>query len=40
VFGILVAVVMEIIRRWHRRNTVVHREEVERLLVIARTDSH
>lgn len=40
VFGVLVAVFMEIIRRWHRSNTVVHREEVERLLVIARTDTH
>jgi hypothetical protein len=29
---------MEIIRRWHQRNTVVHREEVERLLTIARSD--
>jgi MFS transporter, LPLT family, lysophospholipid transporter len=38
VFGLLVAVTMEIIRRWHKHNTVVHREEVERLLAIARTD--
>ena len=40
VFGVVVAVVMELIRRWHHRNTVMHREEVERLLVIARSDSH
>jgi hypothetical protein len=38
VFGLLVAATMEIIRRWHQRNTVVHREEVERLLTIARSD--
>ncbi len=38
IFGLLVAATMEIIRRWHRRNTVVHHEEVERLLVIARSD--
>ncbi len=40
VLGLLVAGVMELIRRWHQRNLVLHREEVERLLVIARTDSH
>lgn len=38
VFGLLVAATMEIIRRWHRRNTIVHRDEVERLLAIARSD--
>ena len=40
VFGLLVAGVMELIRRWHRSNTVHHHEEVERLLVIARSDGH
>ena len=40
VFGLLVAATMEIIRRWHRRNTIQHREELERLLAIARTDGH
>jgi MFS transporter, LPLT family, lysophospholipid transporter len=40
VFGLAVAGIMEVIRRWHRRNTVLHREEVERLLAIARTDTH
>jgi MFS transporter, LPLT family, lysophospholipid transporter len=40
IFGVVVAATMELIRRWHRRNTVVHRDEVERLLAIARTDAH
>ncbi|MCZ8109733.1 MAG: lysophospholipid transporter LplT [Betaproteobacteria bacterium] len=40
VFGVMVAVVMEIIRRWHRHNTVQHADEVGRLLEIARTDRH
>jgi len=40
IFGLLVAFTMEIIRRWHRHNTVAHRVEVERLLAIARTDGH
>ena len=39
-FGLLVAVTMEVIRRWHRHNLAVHGAEVERLLVIARTDGH
>ena len=40
VFGLSVALIMELIRRWHRRNLLLHREEVERLLAIARTDGH
>ncbi len=40
IFGLVVAGMMELIRRWHARNCVTHREEVERLLVIARTDGH
>ena len=40
VFGLLVACTMELIRRWHLRNCRDHREEVERLLAIARTDGH
>ena len=40
VFGLVVAGVMELIRRWHARNCVESREEVERLLAIARTDTH
>ncbi|MEF7617138.1 lysophospholipid transporter LplT [Aquincola sp. MAHUQ-54] len=37
-FGLVVMCTMEIIRRWHRRNLVHHRDEVERLLAIARSD--
>ena len=40
IFGTVVAGVMELIRRWHKRNTVLHRDEVERLLAIARSDRH
>ena len=40
IFGLLVAGTMELIRRWHKRNTVTHHEEVERLLTIARSDHH
>jgi MFS transporter, LPLT family, lysophospholipid transporter len=40
VFGLVVAGVMELIRRWHNRNCVRHRDEVERLLAIARSDQH
>jgi MFS transporter, LPLT family, lysophospholipid transporter len=39
-FGLLTAGIMEIIRRWHASNCVKHRDEVERLLVIARSDGH
>ncbi len=39
-FGLVVAGTMELIRRWHRSNTVRHRDEVERLLAIARSDPH
>ena len=38
IFGLLTAGVMEAIRRWHRNNAVKHRDEVERLLAIARSD--
>ncbi len=38
VFGLLVASVMWLIRRWHQSNCVHHRDEVERLLVLARSD--
>ena len=37
-FGLLVAVNMWLIRRWHARNCVQHRSEVEHLLWIARND--
>jgi hypothetical protein len=40
IFGLVVAGTMWIIQRWHRRNCVVAREEVEHLLAIARTDKH
>ncbi len=40
VFGLVVAGTMELIRRWHRSNLVKHREEVDRLLEIARSDAH
>jgi MFS family permease len=40
IFGLVVAGIMEVIRRWHARNLLQHREEVERLLAIARGDGH
>jgi LPLT family lysophospholipid transporter-like MFS transporter len=40
IFGLVVAGTMEVIRRWHKSNCVQHRDEVERLLAIARTDKH
>jgi len=39
-FGLVVAGTMALIRRWHQRNCVLHRDEVERLLAIARSDKH
>jgi MFS transporter, LPLT family, lysophospholipid transporter len=38
-FGIAVAGMMWLIMRWHRSNTVKHREELEHLLKIARHDN-
>jgi MFS family permease len=40
VFGGLVAFTSWLIWRWHKRNLVEHREEVEGLLAIARSDDH
>jgi len=40
VLGLSVAGVMWLIKRWHQRNCIDHRDEVERLLAIARTDKH
>ena len=40
VFGLAVAGVMWLIRNWHARNCVQHRDEVERLLALARSDRH
>jgi LPLT family lysophospholipid transporter-like MFS transporter len=39
-FGVVVAAVMAWIGWWHHRNTIVHRDEVNRLLQIARADGH
>jgi LPLT family lysophospholipid transporter-like MFS transporter len=40
IFGLAVTVAMWLIGRWHKRNCIEHREEVERLLAIARSDKH
>jgi MFS transporter, LPLT family, lysophospholipid transporter len=40
VLGVGVTLIMWLIRRWHQRNCVLHFDEVERLLAIARTDKH
>ncbi len=40
VFGLMVAGTMELVRRWHARNLVRHRAEIEHLLAITRTDGH
>ncbi|GAB4218366.1 MAG: lysophospholipid transporter LplT [Rhodoferax sp.] len=37
-FGVVIAGCMALIRRWHARNSVVHRAELDRLLAIARDD--
>jgi MFS transporter, LPLT family, lysophospholipid transporter len=39
-FGVVVAAAMLAVGIWHWRNTRVHRDEVNRLLEIARTDGH
>ena len=39
-FGLFVAFMSLLIYRWHKRNLVKHREEVEGLLEIARCDNH
>jgi LPLT family lysophospholipid transporter-like MFS transporter len=39
-FGLVVAGTMWLIGRWHLRNTVQHRDEVEHLLALARSDKH
>jgi LPLT family lysophospholipid transporter-like MFS transporter len=38
IFGLIVAVTMALVRLWHQRNCINHREEVERLMVLARCD--
>ena len=40
IFGLVVAGIMEVIRRWHARNMLQHTDELERLLAIARSDGH
>ena len=37
-FGVIVAGMMYIIKRWHQHNLVHHKDEVEHLLDIARHD--
>ena len=39
-FGVVVAGTMWVIGRWHRHNMVAHRQELDRLLAIARADTH
>jgi len=39
-FGLVVSGVMAIIMRWHARNVVRHKSEVDHLLAIARSDTH
>jgi len=39
-FGLTVVGAMEVIRRWHAHNLRTHRDEVERLLAIARSDPY
>jgi MFS family permease len=38
-FGLVIAGVMWLIKRWHAHNCVVHREEIEHLIQIARNDN-
>ncbi len=40
IFGVVVAGTMWLIRRWHATNCVTDRDEIERLLAIARSDKH
>lgn len=40
IFGLVVAGTMWLIRRWHQSNLVNHKDELDHLLAIARTDKH
>jgi len=40
IFGFAVALTMWLISRWHQRNVVIYRDEVEHLLALARSDKH
>ncbi|MBT9525515.1 MAG: lysophospholipid transporter LplT, partial [Rhizobacter sp.] len=39
-FGLVVAGTMWVIGRWHASNCVKHKDEVDRLLALARSDKH
>ncbi|MEO6032631.1 MAG: lysophospholipid transporter LplT [Burkholderiaceae bacterium] len=39
-FGLVVAGAMALVQRWHRSNCINHREELEHLFAIARSDKH
>ena len=39
-FGLIVASMMALIGWWHHRNMITHRDELDRLLAIARSDDH
>jgi MFS transporter, LPLT family, lysophospholipid transporter len=39
-FGLVVAITMFFIRRWHESNKIHHKAELDRLLAIARSDKH
>ena len=38
-FGLVIASVMWMIKRWHARNCVVHKDDIDRLIAIARNDN-
>jgi MFS family permease len=40
IFGLAVATIMWVIQRWHKTNCVRHRDEVQHLLALARSDRH
>ncbi|CAN5734254.1 lysophospholipid transporter LplT [soil metagenome] len=40
VFGLVVAGTSWLIKRWHASNCVVHKDEIDRLMAIARSDKH
>jgi hypothetical protein len=40
VFGLVVAGTMLLIYRWHQSNGVRHKDELDRLLALARSDAH
>jgi hypothetical protein len=40
IFGLAVAFIMWLIRRWHQNNCVQHPDEVAHLIALARSDRH